>query len=74
MYQYGKVFLYLYVIGRPFWVSERERERKFVSKNIAVYMDFNIHYLKYVSQCGKVKKKIVDYIRWFVWWEVIVMN
>jgi len=31
-----------------------------VRKNIAVYMDFNIHYLKYVSQCGKVKKN-VDY-------------
>ena len=33
----------------------------FVSKNIAVCMDFKIHYLKYVSRCGKVKKKKVDY-------------
>jgi hypothetical protein len=30
----------------------------FVSKNIAVYMDSNIHYLEYVRQCGKVKKKL----------------
>ena len=46
----------------------------FVSKNIAVCMDFNIHYLKYMSRRGKVKKKKLATVRWFVWWEVAGMN
>jgi len=64
MSQYGNVFLYLYVIGRPSWARARVYvcvcERARVCKNIAVYMHFNVHYLKYVSQCGIVKKN-VDY-------------